>query len=60
MESPESESHEEFVLKLTTGFGAMLEQIKELARRNTDLEQRLAEIQDEVGSLPIHCGRVDR
>lgn len=48
MESKEDKSHDQIVEKLTTGFGAMLEQVQELARRNIDLEQRLARVREEV------------
>lgn len=48
MESGIEETHDQLVEKLTTGFGAMLEQVQELARRNTDLEQRLARVREEV------------
>ena len=48
MESAGEESHKELVVKLTDGFGAMLEQVQELARRNTDLQQRLAAVLEAV------------
>ena len=48
MEAPDEESHEPLVERLTTGFGALLEQVQELARRNTELEQRLAHVREEV------------
>lgn len=48
MESDDDENHDQLVEKLTTGFGAMLEQVKELARRNLDLEQRLPRVREEV------------
>ena len=48
MEAPDEESHEQLVERLTTGFGALLEQVQELARRNTNLEQRLALVREEV------------
>ncbi len=38
----------ELVMKLEAGFGALLAQIQELTRRNTDLEQRLSRFRDEV------------
>ena len=53
MEPNDQERHENLVEKLTTGFGALLEQVQELARRNTDLEQRLARVRDEVLKLPF-------
>jgi hypothetical protein len=52
MELNDQERHENLVEKLTTGFGALLEQVQELARRNTDLEQRLARVREEVLKLP--------
>ncbi len=48
MNAEGDENHDQLVEKLTTGFGAMLEQVKELARRNIDLEQRLARVREEV------------
>lgn len=48
MEAPDEESHEQLVERLSTGFGALLEQVQELALRNTDLEQRLARVREEV------------
>ena len=48
MEEPDEESHDQPVERLTTGFGALLEQVQELALRNTDLEQRLARVREEV------------
>ena len=48
MGSAGEESHKELVVKLTDGFGAMLEQVQELARRNTDLQQRLAAVLEAV------------
>ena len=53
MESNDNESHEKLVEKLTTGFGALLEQVQELARRNTDLEERLARVREEVPDFPF-------
>ena len=44
----DDEDHNRLVLKLTTGFGAMLEQVQELASQNTELEQRLARAREEV------------
>ena len=35
---------------LTAGFGALLSQVQELAKRNTDLERRLARVRDEVST----------
>ena len=48
MSTPDEETHEQLVERLSTGFGALLEQVQELARRNTDLEQRLALVREEV------------
>ena len=48
MEAPDDESHDQAVERLSTGFGALLEQVQELALRNTDLEQRLARVREEV------------
>ena len=48
MEDPDEESHDQLVERLSTGFGALLEQVQELALRNTDLEQRLARVREEV------------
>lgn len=42
------ENYEQLVLRLTTGFGAMLQQVQELASKNTELEQRLARLRKEV------------
>ena len=56
MDSKNNETHDQLVERLTTGFGALLEQVQELARRNTDLEQRLAQVREEVHSclrLPV-------
>ena len=47
----EGESHEELVERLTNGFGALLEQVQELASKNQDLEKRLARVREEVTSL---------
>lgn len=44
----QTKSHDELIEKLTTGFGAMLEQVQQLARRNMNLEQRLAHVREEV------------
>ena len=41
---------EQLVARLATGFGAMLEQVQELASKNTELEQRLARFRVEVSS----------
>ena len=42
------ESHEKLVQRLTNGFGALLEQVQELASKNRDLEHRLARVREEV------------
>ena len=55
MEAPDEESHEQLVERLTTGFGALLEQVQELARRNTDLEQRLVVVREEVMTRLTSC-----
>ena len=38
----------QLMARLTTGFGAMLQQIQELSSKNTELERRLARIREEV------------
>ena len=45
------DEHNELVQRLTIGFGALLDQAHELARKNLDLEQRLALARDEVWYL---------
>jgi len=52
MESDGDKDHDQLVEKLTTGFGAMLEQVQMLARRNIDLEKRLARVREEVRYSP--------
>lgn len=47
------EEHNQLVVRLTTGFGAMLEQVQELARKNTELEQRLTRVREEVFPSPL-------
>lgn len=47
------EDHDELVARLTTGFGAMLEQVQELASKNIELEQRLARVREEVSINPL-------
>lgn len=42
------EDHDQLVARLATGFGAMLEQVQELASKNTELEQRLTRVRGEV------------
>ncbi len=46
--SNDDDVHNQLVTRLTTGFGAMLEQVQELASKNRELEQRLARVQEEV------------
>ncbi len=48
MTTSNDDDHNQLVTKLTTGFGAMLEQVQELASKNRELEQRLARVQEEV------------
>ena len=47
------EDHDTLVAKLTTGFEAMLEQVQELASKNSELEQRLARVREEVPLSPL-------
>ena len=47
------QDHDRLVEALTTGFGALLGQIQELARTNTELERRLARVHKEVSSVPL-------
>ena len=42
----------QLMARLTTGFGAMLQQVQELSSKNTELERRLARIREEV-SRPL-------
>lgn len=51
----DTESHDELIEKLTTGFGAMLEQVQELAKRNINLEQRLALVREQVRYFLLLC-----
>lgn len=46
------QDHNQLVERLTTGFGAMLGQVQELARKNTELEHRLARVREEVILIP--------
>jgi predicted RNase H-like nuclease (RuvC/YqgF family) len=48
----DQESHEKLVERLANGFGALLEQVQELASKNQDLEKRLARAREEVLPLP--------
>lgn len=52
MATSQEEDHKQLVARLTTGFRAMLEQVRELASKNTELEQRLARVRAEVSSPP--------
>ena len=48
------EDHDQLVERLATGFGAMLGQVQQLAKKNTELEQRLARVREEVSfSSPL-------
>ena len=51
MASHNDDYHHDLVQRLTAGFGALYNQIHELASRNHDLEQRLALARDEVRQL---------
>ena len=53
MDPGDEKSHMKLVTELTNGFGAMLEQVQELARRNTDLQQRLATVLEAVSSFLV-------
>ena len=48
MATSNDDDHNQLVTRLTTGFGAMLEQVQELASKNRELEQRLARFHKEV------------
>ena len=50
MATKDQDSHDRLVESLTTGFGALLAQVQELASKNQDLEQRLARVLEEVAS----------
>ena len=52
MATSHDEDHDQLVVRLTTGFGAMLQQVQELASKNTELEQRLARVLEEVTTFP--------
>lgn len=58
MATEEQGSHEELVERLTNGFGALLEQVQELASKNQDLEKRMARVREEVTS-PLHLSKTD-
>ena len=51
---------DQLVARLTTGFGAMLQQVQDLASKNTELEQRLARIREEVINLHTILPRFSR
>ena len=53
MAASHDEDHDQLVARLATGFGAMLEQVQQLAKKNTELEQRLARLREEVSSSPL-------
>ena len=44
----QDEELSQLMVRLTTGFGAMLQQIQELSSKNAELERRLARIREEV------------
>lgn len=50
MADSDGENYEQLVVRLTTGFGAMLQQVQELASK---LEQRLARLRKEVSYSPL-------
>ena len=54
MAASHDEDHDQLVTRLATGFGAMLEQVQELASKNTELEQRLSRIRGEVIHPLLH------
>ena len=49
----QDQDHDQLVQRLATGFGAMLEQVQQLAKKNSELEQRLAHVREEVSSSPL-------
>ena len=54
MAAPHDEDHDQLVERLATGFGAMLGQVQQLAKKNRELEQRLARVREEVSfSSPL-------
>ena len=48
MDKCQDEDLSQLITRLTTGFGAMLQQVQELSSKNTELERRLARIREEV------------
>lgn len=52
MTPQDDDDHDTLVERLTNGFGALLEQVQELADKNQKLEQRLARIRQEVTFPP--------
>ena len=48
MATSHDEDHDQLVARLVTGFGAMLEQVQQLASKNTELERRFARLQEQV------------
>ena len=54
MAASHDKDHDQLVERLATGFGAMLGQVQQLAKKNTELEQRLARVREEVSfSSPL-------
>ena len=49
----DDEDHNQLVVRLTIGFGAMLQKLQELASKNRELEQRLVRVREEVSSFPL-------
>ncbi|KAL6714201.1 hypothetical protein ACLMJK_008696 [Lecanora helva] len=49
------DTHNELVKKLTTGFGLMLDKLRELAQKNEDLEARLAKLHEEPHFIGHYC-----
>ena len=50
----EEEDHNALIEKVTTGFGALLGQVQELAAKNDALEQKLSHVRGEVRSSPSY------
>ena len=50
MAAMKDQDHDALIDRVTTGFGALLEQVQELAVKNDALHQRLSY----VSTLPIH------
>ncbi|KAK4697878.1 hypothetical protein P7C71_g274, partial [Lecanoromycetidae sp. Uapishka_2] len=51
MSSTETESQDKLIEQLTAGFGALLEQVQELAQRNQELQSRLTRVHKEATHL---------